>query len=75
MAQWLSADALKPSPVALRYSSWLKSMKLGDAQLESLALGVVFRNVSGVGVVPLLMCRIVLVTVVHLAVGILVLGP
>ena len=47
--------------------------ELGVAQLISLALGIVFHNVSGVGVVPSLMCHIVHVTVVHLAVGFLVL--
>ena len=41
-------------------------IELGDAQLEAPTLGIVFRNVSGVGVVPSLMCCIVLVTVVRL---------
>ena len=41
--------------------------------MEGLVLGVVFSDVSGISVVPSLMCRFILVTAVHFAVGFTVL--
>ena len=65
----MSADAVKPSPAVVQYSFWHKINERVD---EGLILVVVFRNVSDVDILPNLSCRIVHVSVVHLAVTFLV---